>query len=249
MRSAEGGRPAPSAARVSVVIPALNEAADLPATLQAIADHAPDAEVVVVDAGSRDATPAVVRDHPTRPRLVAPGGLLTRGAALNAGAAAASGDVLWFLHADTPPRPGHVDRIRNALGDPGVLGGAFEFGFRETHWKLGVVVFINRVRYRLRKRFYGDQGIFLRREALERVGGFPEYALMEDAHLCRNVQRHGRLRLIRSVLPTSARRFLNGGVFTVLWLDVRIWWLDLLGRDVQRFAARYRKENLHGNPV
>lgn len=250
MPAAEPPRPIPTpAARISVVIPALNEATDLPATLNALAAHAPEAEVVVVDAGSRDGTRDLVRDHPSRPRLIAPGGLLTRGAALNAGAAAAGGEVLWFLHADTPPGPGHVAMIRAALGDPNVLGGAFEFGFREKHWKLSVVVFINRVRYRLRKRFYGDQGIFIRRAALERVGGFAEYPLMEDAHFCRDVQRYGRLRLIRTVLPTSARRFLNGGVFTVLWFDVRVWWRDLLGRDVQRFAERYRKENLEPSPV
>ena len=80
----------------------------------------------------------------------------------------------------------------------------------------------------------------------ERLGGFPEYELMEDAHFCRDMQRLGRLRLIRSVLPTSARRFLQGGVLTVLWFDARIWWTDLVGGDVQAFAAAYRESNLTG---
>jgi rSAM/selenodomain-associated transferase 2 len=227
-----------------VVIPALNEARSLPATLDALAAHAPDAEVVVVDAGSTDGTLDAARGHASDVRLVAPGGLLTRGAAMNAGAAAATGDVLWFLHADTAPGPDHPAGIRRALRDPKVVGGAFEFGFRERHPGLTFVVVVNRVRYRLRKRFYGDQGIFVRREAFESVGGFPEAPLMEDSRLCGKLRRVGRLKLVRPVLRTSARRFLSGGVMRVFRLDVRIWWTDLVGGDVERFAERYRAENL-----
>ena len=76
------------------------------------------------------------------------------------------------------------------------------------------------------------------------VGGFAEYGLMEDAHLCRDLERIGKLVLVPSILPTSARRFLAGGVLRVLWLDVRIWLTDQVGGDVQRFAERYREENL-----
>ena len=229
---------------VSIVIPALNEAAALPATLDRIALYAPNAQVVVVDAGSRDGTNAVARAHSSRPVVIRPGGLLTRGAAQNAGAAAATGSILWFLHADTHPRAGHVDHIRAALENPRVVGGAFEFGFRERARHLAVVTLINRVRYRIRPHYFGDQGIFVRRAAFEALGGFAEYGLMEDAHLCRDLCTLGRLVLIRSILPTSARRFLAGGVFRVLWFDIRIWLTDVIGGDVQRFAARYQMENL-----
>jgi len=238
------GRPGNADRSVSVVIPALNEAAALPAILDRLAEHAPGAEVVVVDAGSQDDTVSIARAHPSRPVMIRPGGLLTRGAAQNAGAAAATGEIFWFLHADTHPRAGQVERLRAALGNPRVVGGAFEFGFRERARDLAVVTLANRVRYRIRPRYYGDQGIFARRTAFEAVGGFAGYALMEDAHLCRDLGRRGRLVLIRSILPTSARRFLAGGVLRVLWFDVRVWLTDMTGGDVQRFAARYRAENL-----
>jgi len=239
--------PAPRTDRsVSIVIPALNEAAALPATLDRIALHAPDAEVVVVDAGSRDGTEAVARAHSSRPVVIRPGGLLTRGTAQNAGAAAATGAILWFLHADTHPQAGQVDRLCTTLENPHVVGGAFEFGFRERARHLAVVTLINRIRYRIRPHYFGDQGIFVRRAAFEALGGFAEYGLMEDAHLCRDLCRFGRLVLIRSILPTSARRFLTGGVLRVFLFDTRVWLTDMTGGDVQRFAAQYRTENLRG---
>jgi len=231
-------------ARTSVVIPALNEERALSSTLDAIAAAAPSAEVVVVDAGSSDGTRRAVREHPSRPRLLVPGGLLTRGAAMNAGAAETRGEVLWFLHADTSPRPGQHDLLFRALEDPRVVGGAFEQGFREGGIRLGLISFVDRVRYRLRKRYYGDQGIFVRRETFDRVGGFPEYGLLEDAHFCRDARKLGRLKLVRSVLPTSGRRFLDGGPLRVFLFDVRIWFADLVGGDPQRFAERYRAGNL-----
>jgi hypothetical protein len=163
---------------------------------------------------------------------------------MNVGAAAAGGAVLWFLHADTAPAAGHVAALRRALSNPRVVGGAFEFGFRERSFGLRIVEWVNRARYRTRKRFYGDQGIFVRRSAFEAVGGFPEAGLMEDARLCRDLRRLGRLRIVRPVLRTSARRFLDGGVWRVFWLDIRIWWTDFVGGDVQRWAARYRAANL-----
>ena len=146
--------------RVSIVIPARDDAAALGRTLdwldgvQGIAE----AEVIVAASPDPDATDRVAAG---RARVLRPGGA-SRAELLNGGAAAARGEILFFLHADSFPPPDALARIEAALADPRAVGGAFEHLFDEPGWSLRAITWINRIRYRLTRNWYGDQGIFVR---------------------------------------------------------------------------------------
>jgi glycosyltransferase involved in cell wall biosynthesis len=231
--------------KLSIVIPTLNEAGYLPAAVTALRRRAalgPPHELIVADCGSADGTAelaerlglCVVRDEPP------PG---SRAAALNRGAAAATGDVLLFLDADTVVPCAYDRSIRGALRDPQVVGGAFEFALDGRELGLRVVEVINRVRYRIWPRYYGDQGVFVRAAVFRRAGGYPERRLLEASDLCRTLAGHGRLVLLHKPMRTSPRRFLEGGTYRVLALDVRIWWRDLLGLPTEPFGPDYQENN------
>jgi rSAM/selenodomain-associated transferase 2 len=173
-------------ARLSVVIPALNAAGTLPATLAALGD-APH-EIVIVDGGSRDGTPAVARAHGARVEA-APRG---RGVQLHAGIAAAGGAWLLLLHADTRLAPGWEAAARAAMGDPS-RAAYFRFALdsddpraRRLEWRVAW-------RCRVLGLPYGDQGLLISRALLDEMGGIRPLALMEDVDL---VRRIGRARLV-----------------------------------------------------
>ncbi|MFZ2447477.1 MAG: TIGR04283 family arsenosugar biosynthesis glycosyltransferase [Syntrophobacteraceae bacterium] len=225
---------------ISIIIPARNEEAHLGRTLSHLRKCAPaDAEIIVAEGGSQDRTADVARRWAT----VVHGSDCTRAALMNAGARAARGDVFFFLHADSFPPPGFSGMIREALSAPEVVGGAFEQQFIEPVFGLRVATAVDRLRYRLTKNYFGDQGIFVRRDAFKRAGGFPNKAILEDVAFCMSMRRTGRTVLIRRPLPTSGRRFLRGGIArTFLWIAVLLL-RHRLGIDTERYAAAYRKEN------
>ena len=224
---------------LSIIIPTYHEEAYLGRTLEAVYRRSratPD--VVVVDCGSSDQTVAVARQYPVT--VIEDASLKGhKWKSLNRGAAAAQGDVYLFLDADSLVPDAYDQLIDRCLAPPGVVGGAFEFAFDETGWAYALITLVNRVRYRLRKRFYGDQGIFVRRTTFEQVGGWPPLDIMEAAYFCQALQAIGQLRLIGSPLKTSTRRFAEGGIARVFWHDLIIWATDVLGQDTQRFARAY----------
>jgi len=189
---------------LSIVLPCRNDAAALRRTLDWLASlpGIQDAEVIVAAAGDVGGT---TRAADGRARVVWPAGS-TRATLMNAGAKEARGDTLLFLHADSFPPPAAFSLIRAALSDQRVVGGAFEHQFIENCWSLRIISGINRVRYRLTRLYYGDQGIFVRADVFRRMGGYRDLALMEDLDLTRRLGREGRRVLIRTPLRTSGRR-------------------------------------------
>jgi rSAM/selenodomain-associated transferase 2 len=229
-------RPSLMGAQLSVVIPVRNDAAALARTLDHLARIAPGAEIVVAAYGDPDGTARAVAG---RVRVCWPGGS-TRAQLMNAGAAAASGDILFFLHADSLPPPNAAALIERAVETWGVVGGAFEHQFDERGFSLAAINAMNRVRYRLTRNYYGDQGIFVRADVFHRLGGFRELALMEDLDFSQRLKRAGRTVLIRTPLRTSARRFLARGPWRTLSFIVWLLLLHTLGFDTQRYAERWR---------
>jgi rSAM/selenodomain-associated transferase 2 len=223
---------------LSIVMPARNDAAALGRTLGHLArlPGMDGAEVIVAAAGDVDGTTAAVAG---RARLLWPGGS-TRAQLMNAGAAAAAGHTLFFLHADSFPPPDALALIARALAEPRAVGGAFEHLFAEPVWSLRAITWINRVRYRLTRNYYGDQGLFVRADVFRALGGYRDLALMEDLDFAQRLKRRGRSVLITTPLVTSGRRFLARGPWRtfgfIVWLLAR--WT--LGLDTQRYAERWR---------
>lgn len=205
---------------VSVIVPTLDEERELPGALQSVLAQAPGAlEVIVADGGSTDGTAALV---PTGVRLVrSPRG---RPIQMNAGAAAASGRALLFLHADCRLPRGALAAVEAALHDPGTVGGGFHKRFHPPHPLLAAPAWRTRLWHRLGAVF-GDQALFVRRSAFERVGGFRTGALAEDFDLARRLRRLGHLALIPAEVTTSSRRLREHGVLRT-WCA---WWRIVAG--------------------
>ena len=228
------------AAAISVVIPTWNEAATLPRLLDALAACRPaPVEVVVADGGSIDGTTTIASERATL--LAAP---LGRGAQQNAAAGAAHGEILWFLHADCRPPPSATAEILAAVA-VGAPGGCFLIAFpRDESGRHRLLPAIERginARTRWTRTGTGDQGIFVRRDVFERLGGFPEWPLFEDVALFSDLTRLGRPAVCKGPLVTSARRWLAGGPARTM---VRMWALRLgylTGIPATRLARRWRR--------
>lgn len=191
----------PRAGVISVVIPAMNEAARLPATLRPLVNRG-DLEVIVVDGGSTDATVAIARDHGARVIATRAG----RARQMNAGAAVASGDRLLFLHADTTLPDGFAEVVHATL-DRGSIAGGFRLSIDGGSPWLRWVEWGANLRSRLLQLPYGDQGFFMNAATFYSVGGFQNMPLMEDFELCRRLRRKGRVTLASLAVSTSARRW------------------------------------------
>lgn len=230
--------------RLSIIIPTLNEVRYLADTINQSRRQARmgPPEIIVSDCDSGDGTADLARRLGVRVVAATPPASC-RATALNRGAAVAGGDTLLFLDADTRPPTGYDRAIARALRAPRVVGGAFEFALDGTAFSLRLVEIINRIRYRVWPRYYGDQGLFARADAFHRTGGYPERRLMEASMFSLILARQGELALLRLRMTTSARRFLEGGVYPVLAHDARLWWLDLWRRPTDAFAEGYWEEN------
>jgi rSAM/selenodomain-associated transferase 2 len=207
---------------LSIVIPALDEAANLARVLPGLVAREPAAEVLVMDGGSADDSRAVVTRTPSVRWLPAPRG---RARQMNAGARAAHGDVLLFLHADTVLPDGAGAAILAALTDPEVAGGRFDVRLDSRRPLLALVGWLMNRRSRLTGICTGDQGIFVRRTVFEALGGYPDIPLMEDVELTRRLKRHGRLVALPLRVVTSARKWEREGVVRTI---VLMWGLRLL---------------------
>jgi rSAM/selenodomain-associated transferase 2 len=231
--------------RLTIIVPALNEERALPATLRSILVAAPDAEVIVVDGGSTDGTVAVAREFEGLAVRVmeSPRG---RGTQMNAGAAAASGDVLLFLHADTQLPADAAGHLARALADPRALGGNFRIRFTPRGLVADLFAWVYNVRSRARI-FYGDSAIFVRREAFEALGGYRLPRLMEDIDLVRRLRRHarragGQLVTLPCAVTSSARRFgIAGSALKMLWVWSLLHVLLALGVSQERMERYYRQ--------
>lgn len=194
--------------RLSIVIPTLNESSGIEQNIHRALALQP-IDVIVADGQSTDGTGDLARSAGATV-VTSEGG---RGRQLNAGARAATGDVLLFLHADCWLESQASGQIETVLRDEKVIGGAFQqridHDWRVFRWlELG-----NAARVRWRRMPYGDQGIFVRRSAFEAVGGFAEVRLMEDVLLMREFRRRGwRIELLPGPIHVDPRRWLQHGI-------------------------------------
>ena len=207
-----------TAPTVSIVMPVLNEAARIEAQLDALRHLSGLHELIVVDGGSSDGTTTLVEAHPAA-KLVS---CKQRGRAhqMNAGAAVASGDVLWFVHADCVVPTDAVQHIHRALAPPEMVSGAFRtWALRDAPTRLGWAIHLVDLRSRLTRLPYGDQAVFVRREVFERMGGFAPVRLMEDCDFAARLQHEGGYTLCSARVRCSGRRFIASPVYFTLVMN------------------------------
>ena len=221
---------------ISIVVPVLDEARNLERLLPALRDLAPDAEVVIVDGGSRDDTESVLARWPRARIISSPRG---RAMQMNAGAARSAGDVILFLHADTRLPAAFTDAIERALDDQRVVGGRFDVAFDNPAWPFRMIAAMMNLRSRLSGIFTGDQAIFVRRAAFEALGGYPEIPLMEDIALTRRLRRLGRVACLRRRVTTSARKWERDGIARTVGLMWMLRFLYFCGVSPERLHRWY----------
>lgn len=222
--------------RLSIIIPALNEAEQLPETLRAIGASQDDAlEVIVVDGGSSDATLDIAQQYGCRTLVSRPG----RGRQMNAGAALATGENLLFLHADTLLPSGYQSAIENCLS-AGHVAGAFRLSIAANSLGLRWVAWGANARSRYRQFPYGDQGIFLRSQEFFSLGGYRDMALMEDFQLVDRLRRSGRVGLLEQSICTSGRRWQMRGVLKTTLINQLCIVAYRLGCSSETIAKLYR---------
>ena len=225
-----------SALRLSIVLPALNEAAGIAATLQALAPlRAAGHEIIVVDGGSTDGTAALA--SPLASRVVAS----ERGRArqMNAGAAAATGEVLLFLHADTQLPPGADAAIAAALRG-GARWGRFDVHIEGRSRWLPVVARLLNLRSRLTGIATGDQALFIETTLFRELGGYAPLPLMEDIELCGRLRAIARPACLRERVTTSGRRWDTRGAWRTIWLMWTLRWRYWRGISAEELARAYR---------
>jgi rSAM/selenodomain-associated transferase 2 len=222
--------------RLAIVIPALNEAANLSRLLPDLARGCPGADIVVVDGGSGDDTAAVVARLPG-PRLLE--SARGRAVQMNHGAREARGDTLLFLHADTRLPDGAARAIEQTLAEPGVVGGRFDVRFDNERPLFRVIAWFMNTRSRASGICTGDQAIFVRRADFEAVGGYPDIPLMEDIELSRRLKRRGKLRALRLRVTTSARKWEREGPLRTIGLMWALRFLHFCGVAPARLHRWY----------
>lgn len=225
-----------NAPALSIVMPVLNEAGHLAATLAALAPlQQRGVEVIVVDGGSEDDTVDEARRHATTV-CVSPRG---RARQMNAGAALARGDVLLFLHADTRLPPDADRLVVQAIARDAVWG-RFDVTIQGRSPLLRMVATLMNIRSRWTGIATGDQAIFARREVFQRLGGFADQPLMEDIELSRRLCRLARPACLRAKVTTSGRRWDTRGVWSTIFLMWRLRWRYWRGEPAERLAEQYR---------
>lgn len=223
--------------KLSIVIPVLNEAEALPRALAALAPlRANGAEIVVVDGGSTDRSPAIAAEH----GAIVVASERGRARQMNTGAKAAHGDTLVFLHADTRLPDGADTIIASALADGRNVWGRFDVRIEGRAAMLPVVAWFMNTRSRLTGIATGDQTLFVTRRAFDTVGGFPDQALMEDIEISRRLKRLSPPACVTQKVTTSGRRWETRGVWRTIFLMWRLRFAYWRGVPPKRLAEIYR---------
>lgn len=222
---------------VSIIIPTYNEEDQIAQTIRNVlaATFSAEVEILVVDGGSTDNTVALAQSGGAHAVVSERKG---RGAQMNVGAAMAQGNILYFLHADSIPPPNFVDTIQTAV-QQGFVGGSFRLAFDHPHWFLKVNAWFTR--FNLNGVRFGDQSLFVLPEVFRAIGGFREdLVVMEDQEIIHRIKKNGPFKVMNAQVITSARKYLNNGVYKMQGIFYLIWAGYYLGLSQERLVKLYK---------
>jgi rSAM/selenodomain-associated transferase 2 len=224
---------------ISVIIPTLNEEKNIGVCIRRVLAEGADCEIIVADGGSTDCTVEKAKEFHGVKVVNSERG---RGLQMNRGAVSANGNVLLFLHADTRLEEGWGRDVNGSLHDDVFAGGAFAFRIDGAGKHFRLIELWVKMRCSLFSLPYGDQGIFVRRDIFDKLGGYRDIPLMEDVDLVRRIKRIGRMTVLARKAVTSARRWTGGGWIRVSLLNQFIMILFRLGVNPGRLAKMYYGE-------
>ena len=219
--------------KISVIIPILNEAKILEKTLSQLQPELGSHELIVVDGGSTDASVKIAENYGKV--IISERG---RGKQLNAGAAAATGDILIFLHADIWLEPGALISVATAISS-GYIGGGFRQKIDGKRVLYRLIEIAGDFRGRYLKVFYGDGGIFLARTNFQKIGGFPDVPILEEMEFSKGLRRLGKTTLLTPYIHISARRWEARGIVRTILNNWLITLLYFLGISPEKLASLY----------
>jgi rSAM/selenodomain-associated transferase 2 len=223
--------------RISIIVPVWREQRIIADFLGHLRVCTPEAELIVVDGGSDDDTTRQARGNCDRLIVSSRG----RAQQMNGGAAIATGDVLWFLHADCRVSKGCLDAMRNALRDPLVIGGYFRIHLPSHRLVYRLTDDLAHYAGRLLRMRFGDHGLFCRRAEFQTLGGFPEVPIMEDAEFFRAMHGLGRVVGLPQRLTLSTRRFEQVGPTKLTMAYALIAALYAIGVPLPSLHKLYRR--------
>jgi rSAM/selenodomain-associated transferase 2 len=228
----------PKAIMISIIIPTYNEAGVIGRTIAWLREHGNQnliTEIIVTDGGSRDGTIAAA-EHAGAVAVVSPA--KGRAAQMNYGAAQASGSVLYFLHADTLPPPHFTRDIMQAVA-AGYHAGCFMLSFDHAHWFLQANCWFTR--FDVAAFRYGDQSLFVQKEAFEQSGGFcTAHIVMEDHEYIKRLRKGFQFAIIKKPVLTSARKYLTNGIYKTQGVFYLIYFMYRFGFSQQQLVRTYR---------
>jgi len=222
---------------ISIIIPACNEAESLAELLPELL-AVPEVEVIVVDGNSSDDTVNTATALGAKVLRAPPG----RALQMNAGAQAAGGEVLLFLHGDTRLPQGFAEKVHVILNQPGIAAGAFSLKIDGKGYGLRIIERLANFRSRFMQMPYGDQAIFVKAAIFSDIKGFPELPIMEDFELIRKLKNRGRVKILFPSATTSPRRWKKLGVLRTTVINQAVVIGYLLGVNPEKLAEWYRKE-------
>ncbi|UCE54812.1 MAG: TIGR04283 family arsenosugar biosynthesis glycosyltransferase [Desulfobacterales bacterium] len=225
--------------KISIIIPALNEADNIINTLSALKNR-DEVEVILVDGGSCDDTADIARSSGAKVLTTTP----SKARQMNAGAAAASGEILLFLHADNRLPKNFEKPILDKISQNGVAAGAFQLCIDSDGRGLRFIERVANWRSRHLQAPYGDQGIFVTKALFDEIGGYPDIPIMEDFELIRRLRRKGKIVILNEALKTSPRRWLNMGIFKTWLINQIIIIAYHFGASPESLAHWYRREKV-----
>jgi len=223
---------------ISIIIPTFNESSTIINTIEYLKNLTDIHEIIIVDGGSTDDTLCRIG---RRCRIIKSS--KGRAVQMNAGARAASGKVLLFLHSDTRLPYDGPQQIKAALSNKNVVGGAFKLRFDQPGLFFGLAALGSNVRAALTGIYFGDQAIFVRRNEFFKFGCYPEVELMEDWIISRKLAKVGKAVLLKGPVITSSRRWLNNGKWHTAWLIHKIKFLYLLGVSPAHLKRLYSDQH------
>ncbi|MFW6266931.1 MAG: TIGR04283 family arsenosugar biosynthesis glycosyltransferase [Halanaerobium sp.] len=224
--------------QLSVIIPTLNEAGNIGDLIDYIKSENISSEIIISDANSDDQTKEIAAKKGAK---IVNSKSASRGLQLNRGAEIAAAPLLLFLHADSKLEASALNDLVKKMGEnQNKIGGAFSLKIESENPLLKFISWSSNLRAKYLNLIFGDQGIFIRKEVFESLGGFPEIELMEDWEFSKKMAAAGDLIFLEKQIYTSARRWEEYGILKTILLMHKIKFLYLMGCDPEKLKKIYR---------